>query len=37
MLGLYVGKTVLVSGEVSLDERWPNTPVLTIRRIQPVK
>jgi len=29
--------TVLVSGEEELDERWPNTPVLTIQRIQTVK
>ena len=31
------GKTVLVSGEEELDERWPNTPVLTIESIQVVK
>jgi uncharacterized protein YgiM (DUF1202 family) len=37
MLGTYVGKTVLVSGEEELDERWPNTPVLTIKKIQIVK
>ena len=34
VLGRYVGKTVLLSGEEELDERWPNTPVLTIQRIQ---
>ena len=27
----------LVSGEEELDERWPNTPVLTIHKIQVVK
>jgi uncharacterized protein YgiM (DUF1202 family) len=30
-------RRVLVTGEESLDERWPNTPVLTIERIQVVK
>lgn len=33
----YRGRTVLVSGEEELDERWPNTPVLTIQRIQVVQ
>ncbi len=33
----YKGRTVLVSGEEELDERWPNTPVLTIQRIQVVQ
>jgi uncharacterized protein YgiM (DUF1202 family) len=33
----YKGVTVLVSGEEELDERWPNTPVLTIQKIQVVK
>jgi SH3-like domain-containing protein len=33
----YKGLTVLVTGEEELDERWPNTPVLTIQRIQVVK
>jgi uncharacterized protein YgiM (DUF1202 family) len=33
----YRGLTVLVQGEEELDERWPNTPVLTIQRIQIVK
>ena len=28
---IYVGKTVLISGEEELDERWPNTPVLPIK------
>jgi len=28
------GKAVHVKGEEELDERWPNTPVLTIQRIQ---
>ena len=31
------GKTVRVKGEEELDERWPNTPVLTIQRIQVVE
>lgn len=31
------GKKVLVSGEESLDERWPSTPVLTIQKIQIVR
>jgi len=31
------GKTILVSGEEELDERWPNTPVITIQKIQIVK
>jgi len=33
----YKGMTVLVQGEEELDERWPNTPVITIQRIQVVK
>jgi hypothetical protein len=37
MLQKYKGRTVLVSGEEELDERWPNTPVLTIQRIQVVQ
>jgi uncharacterized protein YgiM (DUF1202 family) len=37
VLKSYKGMTVLVSGEEELDERWPNTPVLTIQRIQIVK
>jgi hypothetical protein len=36
-LNNYKGLTVLVSGEEALDERWPNTPVITIQRIQVVK
>lgn len=32
----YVGRRVIVTGEESLDERWPNTPVLTLQRIQVV-
>lgn len=36
-LNNYKGLTVLVSGEEGLDERWPNTPVITIQRIQVVK
>lgn len=33
----YKGLTVLVAGEEALDERWPNTPVITIQKIQVVK
>ncbi|HWF17696.1 MAG TPA: SH3 domain-containing protein [Verrucomicrobiae bacterium] len=36
-LARYRGLTVLVTGEEELDERWPNTPVLTIQKIQVVK
>jgi hypothetical protein len=32
----YTGLRIIVTGEESLDERWGNTPVLTIQRIQPV-
>jgi uncharacterized protein YgiM (DUF1202 family) len=31
------GKTVLVTGEEGLDERWPNTPVITIQKLQLVQ
>ncbi|HZQ47674.1 MAG TPA: SH3 domain-containing protein [Verrucomicrobiae bacterium] len=37
VLQRYKGLTVLVSGEEALDERWPNTPVITIQKIQVVK
>lgn len=33
-LNRYAGKHVIVTGEESLDKRWPNTPVLTLQRIQ---
>jgi uncharacterized protein YgiM (DUF1202 family) len=33
----YKGLRVIVTGEEGLDERWPNTPVLTIQKIQPVE
>ncbi|MDB6016570.1 MAG: type 3 domain protein [Pedosphaera sp.] len=33
----YNGRTVLVTGEEGLDERWPNTPVITIQKIQVVE
>jgi hypothetical protein len=33
----YKGLTILVSGEEELDERWPDTPVITIQKIQVVK
>jgi uncharacterized protein YgiM (DUF1202 family) len=29
----YKGMHIIVTGEESLDERWPNTPVLTIQKI----
>jgi uncharacterized protein YgiM (DUF1202 family) len=32
----YKGLRIIVTGEEGLDERWGNTPVLTIQRIQPV-
>lgn len=31
------GLRVVVTGEESLDERWPNTPVIEIETIEPVK
>jgi hypothetical protein len=37
VLKKYKGLTVVVTGEEELDERWPNTPVLTIQKIQVVK
>jgi uncharacterized protein YgiM (DUF1202 family) len=37
VLGRYAGLRIVVTGEESLDERWPNTPVLTIQRIQVVE
>lgn len=36
-LGKYKGRTILVTGEEELDERWPNTPVLTIKKIHVVE
>jgi uncharacterized protein YgiM (DUF1202 family) len=32
----YVGRHIIATGEESLDKRWPNTPVLTLQRIQVV-
>jgi hypothetical protein len=32
-LSRYVGLHIIATGEESLDRRWPNTPVLTLRRI----
>ena len=32
----YKGLRIIVTGEEGLDERWPNTPVLTIQKIQVV-
>jgi uncharacterized protein YgiM (DUF1202 family) len=37
VLARYKGLTVLVTGEEALDERWPDTPVITIQKIQVVK
>jgi uncharacterized protein YgiM (DUF1202 family) len=36
-LARYKDKTILVTGEEGLDERWPNTPVVTIEKIQVVQ
>jgi len=33
-LGRYKGIHIIVTGEEGLDERWPNTPVITIQKIQ---
>ena len=33
----YKGLQIIVTGEEGLDERWPNTPVLTIQKIQVVE
>jgi hypothetical protein len=33
----YKGLRIIVTGEEGLDERWPNTPVLTIQKIQVVE
>ena len=30
----YKGLRIIVTGEESLDDRWPNTPVITIQKIQ---
>jgi hypothetical protein len=35
-LSLYKGRHIIVTGEEGLDERWKNTPVITIQRIQVV-
>jgi uncharacterized protein YgiM (DUF1202 family) len=35
-LNRWNGLHVIVTGEESLDERWPNTPILTLQRIQVV-
>ena len=37
VLKKYYRRTVLVTGEEELDERWPNTPVITIQKIQVVE
>jgi hypothetical protein len=36
-LSRYVGLRIIVTGEESLDRRWPNMPVLTIKRIYVVE
>jgi uncharacterized protein YgiM (DUF1202 family) len=33
-IGRYDGMRIIVTGEESLAERWPNTPLLTIQRIE---
>ncbi len=33
----YKGLRIIVTGEEGLDERWPNTPVITIQKIQVVE
>jgi hypothetical protein len=33
----FKGQRVLVSGEEMLDERWPNTPVIAIDKLEPVQ
>ena len=33
----YYGRHIIVSGQEGLDERWKNTPVLTIQKIYVVK
>ena len=36
-LSQYKGLRIVVSGEEGLDERWGNTPVITIQKIQVVE
>jgi uncharacterized protein YgiM (DUF1202 family) len=36
-LRLYKGRHIIVTGEEGLDERWKNTPVITIQRIQVIE
>jgi hypothetical protein len=36
-LGRYKGLRIIVTGEEGLDERWRNTPVITIQRIQVIE
>ena len=33
-LNRYKGMRIIVTGEEGLDERWRNTPIITIQRIQ---
>lgn len=36
-LNRYAGLHIIATGEESLDERWPNTPVLKLQRIQVIE
>ena len=36
MLKDYRGQRIVVTGEEVLDERWPNTPVIEIEKIETV-
>jgi len=36
-LSRYKGLRIIVTGEEGLDERWRNTPVITIQRIEVVE
>jgi hypothetical protein len=33
-IGRYYGMRIIVTGEEAMAERWPDTPVLTIHRIE---
>ena len=34
VLSKYAGRRIIVTGEESLDERWPKTPVITVETLQ---
>jgi hypothetical protein len=36
-LNRYKGLRIIVTGEEGLDERWKNTPIITIQRIQVIE